>query len=429
MLRYIIYKFVVYLPLIIFSASAWSFTMETVADENVNIDDYSYVIPYLYYTESTEAVVGGIFFSEGLFQPQLNISATAYTSANDSNGVWLEVNDLKLANRVGLNLQAYSQRWTKLKIYSDSPQLSSSVTGNRDSSAEQFLLSHGRESVIDISTFFVLPVGNAKQQAIHEYILDSGGILDDSTASGGKIWDPRYSGRSIITSGLISNTLAFDDDAQQGTYQRSLAAYLGLEYDNTDYFRNPTYGSRQSFLVKHDWGGEHSDVPWTTLELDLAKYINLGKTSWSRQQLIALNAWIKNTPSWDKKQGDLYQRPPIYQRAGLGGLDRMRAYTTQRFNDKSALYYSAEYRITPQNNIFSDLGFLDSLVKVRWVQLVVFAEVGQVNDSFNFTDLHRDMKWDTGFGIRGLVNGIIVRMDAAYSDEGGALSVFFGHTF
>lgn len=403
--------------------------METVSDEKVNIEGYSYVIPYLYYTESTEGVVGGIFFSEGLFQPQLNISATAYTSANDSNGVWLEVNDLKLADRVGLDLRAYSQRWTQLKIYSETPQQEKSSTGNRDSSADQFLTSNGRESVIDVSAFFVLPLGSGDDNPLHEYKLDGRGILDDSSASGGKVWDPRLSGRSIITAGVINNTLSFNDDAQQGTFQRSMAGYVEFEYDNTDYFRNPTYGSRQLLTLKHDWGGDNSDVPWTTIELDLSKYINLGTTNWSRQQLIALNAWVKNTPSWDKKSGDLYQRPPIYQRAGLGGLDRMRAFTTQRYNDKSAIYYSAEYRITPQTNIFSDLGFLDSLIKVSWVQLVVFAEVGQVNNEFDLKDLHRDMKWDTGFGIRGLVNGTIVRMDAAYSDEGGAISVFFGHTF
>lgn len=418
-------SYIALLLLLMTSLPAWAFTKESVREGRLEIDDYAYVLPYLFYTDAIEFTLGGLFISEGIWQPQLNMSATAYTSANDSNGVWIDINDIKLTNRIGLQLEAFTQRWTDIKIYS----ANEATLGNRNSSRDNFLQSDGRESVWDLSAFFVLPMGSVKDNPIHEYRLNSLGILDDSSASGGRDWNPLHSGRSIITTGLYYNNISFEDVQQQGNFQRSLAAYLTAEYDNTDYFRNPTYGSRQSFTLKHDWGGSHSDVAWTTLEMNLSKYIDLGTTNWNRQQVLAFNVWYKTTPSWDKLDNNRYQRPPIYQRAGLGGFDRMRAYLTQRYNDHSAVYYSAEYRVIPVKNIFSNLGFLDSVIKVRWMQVVAFAEIGQVNNCFDFKELHKDMQWDMGLGIRALANGMVIRFDAAYGDEGGALSIFVGQTF
>lgn len=423
------YRRGIFLLLLFVYQSVYSLTIESVSEDDVKINDYAYFIPYMYFTDSTEFTAGGLFISEGLFQPQLNLSATAYTSTNDSYGVWLGISDIKITDRVGVNVEAYNQRWTNLNIYLPNSTVPTDTAGSRTSSSDNFLKSYGDETVWDLSISSVLPIGSTKNNAIHEYKLNKRGILHDSTASGGREYNPLKTGRSIITAGLRHNTLAFDDDKQQGTYQRSLAAYLQLEYDNTDYFRNPSYGSRQSFIYKNDWGGSHSDVSWTTLELDLSKYINLGTSDWAQQQVLALNAWYKTTPTWHKKENNLYRRPPLYQRAGLGGFKRLRAYPTHRFNDHSASYYSAEYRVSPKNNIFSDLGFLNSIIEVKWVQFVTFAELGQVNSTFDFSELHKDMQWDVGFGIRGFVNGIVMRADVAYGDEGNYLSLFVGHTF
>lgn len=422
-------RYIVFLLTMLVPVPVWPLTVESLTEGEVIIDDYAYVIPYIYYTDSTELTVGGLFISEGLWQPQLNFSATAYTSANDSNGAWFEISDIKITDRVGINFEAYSQRWTNLNIYSADPTVLTDTSGSRNSSSDDFLKSNGDETVWNLSVSYVLPIGSTRNNAIHEYKLNKRGILYDSTASGGREFNPMKTGRSIVTAGFRHNTLAFDDNKLQGTYQRSLAAYLQLEHDNTDYFRNPSYGSRQSFIYKNDWGGSHSDVSWTTLELDLSKYIDLGTSDWAQQQVLALNAWYKMTPTWDKKENNLYRRPPVYQRAGLGGFKRLRAYPTHRFNDHSASYYSAEYRVTPTKNIFSNLGFLNSIITVKWVQFVAFAELGQVNSKFDFSELHKDMHWDIGLGIRGFVNGVVMRFDAAYGEDGRSFSAFVGHTF
>ena len=69
--------------------------------------------------------------------------------------------------------------------------------------------------------------------------------------------------------------------------------------------------------------------------------------------------------------------PPYFEGARLGGLYRMRGYRHNRFHDKSAIYYSAEYRFIPNR---SPLNQLDKLgwFNFNWWQFVAFAEVGRV---------------------------------------------------
>ncbi len=65
-----------------------------------------------------------------------------------------------------------------------------------------------------------------------------------------------------------------------------------MKYDNTDFLSNPTYGSRQQFMVSRDFGWFDSTNSWTNLEFDAAKHVNLGTSSWFKQQVLSLNFWI-----------------------------------------------------------------------------------------------------------------------------------------
>ena len=84
------------------------------------------------------------------------------------------------------------------------------------------------------------------------------------------------------------------------------------------------------------------------------KYFSLGETETFRQRVIALDAWTAFSPSWDaQSSGEIDNRPPAYTGATLGGLWKMRAYPAQRFSDKAAIYYGAEYRVIPKWNPFN----------------------------------------------------------------------------
>jgi len=107
----------------------------------------------------------------------------------------------------------------------------------------------------------------------------------------------------------------------------------------------------------------------------------------------------------------------------------MRAYPSQRFSDRAAIYYSAELRLIPRRNPFDAWPRLQRVVGVEWVQVVPFVEVGRVAPSWDATNLHSSMKWDAGVGLRAWAKGIVVRIDAAISEEGTGVQMMVSQPF
>ncbi len=66
---------------------------------------------------------------------------------------------------------------------------------------------------------------------------------------------------------------------------------------------------------------------------------------------------------------------------------------------------------------------------IDWVQYVAFAELGRVAPKWRLDELHSDMKWSIGGGVRAMVNHIIVRLDYAFSDEASSGQLFIGQPF
>ena len=93
----------------------------------------------------------------------------------------------------------------------------------------------------------------------------------------------------------------------------------------------------------------------------------------------------------------------------------MRGYENNRFSDKAAFYATAEYRAIIDYNPFRTNEFIP--VPIDWFQIVLFAEAGRVNDTYNF-DLLSDMKFDAGVSLRAMAAEIPIRLDIAYGDEG-----------
>jgi outer membrane protein assembly factor BamA len=206
-----------------------------------------------------------------------------------------------------------------------------------------------------------------------------------------------------------------------------------IAYDNTDFPTNPSYGSRQFAGVTWDTAMLESDQTWTFLEFETAKFFSMGKTDWARQRVLALNFWTGDCPTWNETtlENGLVQinnAPPYYEKATLGGYDRMRAYPFDRFNDRSVIYTSAEYRYTPDWNPIGNTRWLRFL-KMDWWQFVGFVEGGRVAREYTLEELSSDWKADIGVGIRAMVAGGVVRFDAAASNEGASFWFMVGHPF
>ena len=96
---------------------------------------------------------------------------------------------------------------------------------------------------------------------------------------------------------------------------------------------------------------------------------------------------------------------------------------------RSAVYYCGEIRLTPEWNPFARIGWVEKYLGVAWWQWVFFTEVGRVAPSWSFSELHSDMKFDVGAGVRAMVKGLVVRIDLAGSSESWNVSMMVSQPF
>jgi outer membrane protein assembly factor BamA len=208
---------------------------------------------------------------------------------------------------------------------------------------------------------------------------------------------------------------------------------LRIDYDNTDWWNNPSEGSRTQFAVTRDWSGEEpGDTQWTQMEAQYTKYWSLGAGARAQARVIAFDAWISDVPSWDDfdiVDGEpLFRRPPVYMGSSLGGLFRQRGFASSRFSDRSAINYALEYRHTTERSLLARFRFLDRF-GVDFTQLVGFVEMGRVAPEFDLGELHEDMKLTYGLGLRASAQSLVVRADLGFSDEGAQVQMFVGQPF
>ena len=173
--------------------------------------------------------------------------------------------------------------------------------------------------------------------------------------------------------------------------------------------------------MTRDFGAFDSFNSWTSLDFSFSKFWDLGTSDRFAQRVLAVNFWSAYTPTWESVQVSpdfikFQNRPPSNRGATLGGVDRLRGYPRARFNDKAAIYYAAELRLIPNWDPFKNWPLIRNW-PWRWWQAVGFVETGRVAPSWNIGELHKDMKWSAGAGIRTMIGGGIIRLDYAVSDE------------
>lgn len=250
--------------------------------------------------------------------------------------------------------------------------------------------------------------------------------------AGGGNWDPLSTGRTRIALQPFYRRQDFSDEDNLPFESITSGLKFELEYDNTDWYVNPSIGSKTSLSLSRDWGVEEDSSTWTSIQFEYRKFINLGETENARQRVIAFNFWTSDVPTWNSfhyKNGEkIYHHAPLFEGSTLGGLDRQRGYSTNRFYDCSAINYSAEYRYTPSYNPFTNMPLIRKLSIPYW-QIVTFAEVGSAAGNWHITDLDHTMKTSIGTGVRLSVAGLIIRADVAASDEGAEVQMFFGQSF
>jgi hypothetical protein len=389
------------------------------------------ILPFPFFNDTIGIGVGAAIVAEGYVQPQmLTVASFLGTTEGTYLGFVMVRNyQVPFFKRLILDPQISSGKFQDIKSYTrNAPGFENERPGSNDSSQDNYFKADGTDFWFDFKMKFLLPIGHGKDAIFPKITLDDGVFVSGDT--GGKVWNPLTSGRTYleITPFYRSQEL---DDAQK-TLQKTAGLDIALHYDNTDFRSNPSGGSYQRLFYSWDPGEIDSSRPWEVIGFEAAKYFSLGPSASARQRVVSLYLWTVDCLSWDKydiEDGQVvYQRPPTYKGANLGGLFRLKGYPATRFHDRAAIYYTAEYRYTLNWNPLEDIT-LNGRLDVDWLQLVGFAELGRVAPSWSLGTLHEDMKATVGAGLRIMANKIIVRFDFGVSEEEGILQLFIGQPF
>ncbi len=398
-------------------------------------------LPFGVYSEIFKWGVGAFVGIQGLSQENMSLYMGGLVSTNDTRYGFIQFREFYLPffPRLYFEPDILGGYFGILKMYRDMPGMfpdAEARPGSNESDEDDYMEVSGSDQWYEFNIRYLLPIGHGKEKARFHPILKNGILVSGET--GGTHWNPLKSGRTFI-------------DLMPFYRKRISFATTGLEFalthENMDFFNNPTRGSYKKFALRRDWGALDSSAPWTVVETDWRWYLPLNEILFGYSQddpskplprVLALNFWTIQTLTWDAWHIDgtnpdgspkvVYHRPPSYTGAYLGGRYRMRAFYEGRFNDRAAIYYGAEYRQIIKWNPFNSWSLTRKL-KIQWVQLAAFGELGRVAPEWKPSTLHEDMKWSAGGGFRIMMNNLVLRVDAGISREGLLTQMYVDHAF
>jgi hypothetical protein len=375
------------------------------------------VMPFVFPFEDGELYYGVIGGARGLGEEQTRVYGLGFGATNSSYGVLLGGAGFRLpgVDRVFFDMNGFAVRADSFEFYD----------GDNDTDEDNKIETSAEEYSIKVPIRVLLPIGAGRDETVHTFHLDRGLLVEGAT--GGEVWNPLESGRTFVEIIPFFRKRNVDLTAGQTDFNTN-GIELALKYDNTDCYANPSKGSIQRIAIKRDFGAFDSSDSWTAAEAEFSKYFDLGQPLNLRQLVLATNVWTTEVLTWKEENGDVSQGPPFYEGAVLGGRFRMRGFTAYRFYDKAAVYYAAELRAIPEWN---PIAYIDrwNLFECDWFQFVLFGEVGRVAETWSLDELHSDMKWDVGVGIRAMLKGTVARIDWGFSEDESAVYFMVGHPF
>jgi len=227
----------------------------------------------------------------------------------------------------------------------------------------------------------------------------------------------------------------------------SFGTTFSIKFDMTDDYQDPKKGVRLNISYQNHPAQTKDDPDFYTTDVNLSMYLPLLKTDTLVFNLFQSDAHVRTIGNID--------RTAIAQELGfncaptdtqclsaessvidnfvngrshgtatsLGGLNRLRAYSSDRFNGASSATIGAEYRM---NFVREATPFNYSLMKDTHTgyQVAVFTAVGSVAESSN--QLWDDTRSVYGAGVRLVTgSGSVYRFDLAMGDEGLQPNLFF----
>ncbi|QQX79556.1 hypothetical protein JK628_18870 [Shewanella sp. KX20019] len=366
-------------------------------------------VPFAFSSESLSTALGGAGVVKHAGQVQASILGIGLYSANDSWIGYLSAHNYQIPEVDSwlFSLETYQAQFKEGIYY-----LSELAEPYQD--AEK-VVTLGDESYTRFHAKYVLPWGRGVNGAARSLARSAEPIE----------WNPLTSG---VTSVKVSPFVQ-TRELQGYDYlpQKSQGVALELDWDNRDNGKDSTQGGQTSLKFSRDFGSADRSS-WTTWEFEQSAFFAVGANDWFAQQVMAFNFYLADTPTWNAQSDGSYHRPPTFTGISLGGFDRLRGYASKRFTGRSAVLYSAEYRIQPRWQPLQQWPVFN-LYDIPWWQWVAFAEAGQVADEFDAQALHDDLQWTAGIGARFEVESIVVRAELAFGSEDSQFWVMVNQPF
>jgi hypothetical protein len=314
-----------------------------------------------------------------------------------------------------------------LYVGSNNPGFEGQRAGASASDPDNVLAATQWDNWAKVEFKYLLPIADGRGKPVVNLYQVRDGVLEGG-ATGGHSANPLTSGRSYVEFTPAWRNQTLENEGLEVPLE-TVNITLALERDNRDYPDNPSRGSLQRLSFQKDFTDQDGLGGWEVWEVQFEKLFDFGASAQSQQRVLAFNFWSAYVPTWETDgDGNVTNRPPQYEGATLGGLDRMRGFEGSRYHDKSAVYYGVEYRVIPRWQPVPEIEML-KWAKIRYWQFAVFGEIGEVADSWDIDDLHSGMKADVGFSLRGMLYQAVCRLDIAFSEEGSRVVAMYGHPF
>ena len=412
-------------------------------DTNLTKSKEWMVLPYAFSSDSTGFAGGISVIKEGLFQPQTAFVATVFTglpqditineesSERRFSGGFISFSDFKLpyTNRLFFSFMGLKSYYPTHNYYID---------GSNSSHKDDVFVTSGDSNFFTTTFRYTLPIGEGIDNPEGLYRLKGGFCVGRDGCGNGTPFVTGKTSIGIKTFYQSNNSdeterwqdsIWWSDDTSVPTWDTNGLRFF-LTHDNTDFELNPSRGYHFQVQYSKDFGWGDSLQSWDFLEFKYNHYFDLPTFSFTQQNVLAISLWTGYSFSWDNHNeiapGFNAHRPPMWEGAHLGGMNRMRGYNQDRFSDKAAFYATAEYRAILNYNPLKNSSLIP--VDVDWFQVVPFIEIGRVHDQYNL-DLLSDMKYDVGISLRAMVEELPIRLDVAYGEEGTNLWVMVQHPF
>lgn len=429
---FVLAVFLIHSPLLYAKPGA-SVKFSTLRAENKDKVKETLILPYGFPSESMGTTFGAGSLAKGYGQDQLLVAGAVWASFDEAVGGVAGIWDYRLpyTERFFFSALGSLGRYPRQRAYTTVIRTpDENRAGGNNSDSDDRIQEEGDDNWFECKLEYVLPMGSMNNRGMATYRLKNGLLV--SGATGGDKWNPLDSGITVLVLRQFNRYQSYQTEL--GNLEGTIHPIeIGLLYNNTDFPSNPSRGSSQYVSFIQDFGWGESVDTWSFLSFEASKYFDLGKTRYSRQQVLALNFWTGDSPTWEVTSLEngvelVEDDPPYLEGAKLGGFYRMRAYPTNRFNGRSVIYTTGEYRFIPDFNPIANISWLQFL-KLDWFQLVGFIEGGRVANEYDLEELLSDWKYDAGVGIRAMVAGGVVRFDYGVSEEGSTAWVMFGHPF